>query len=111
MRKLPEKPVPPLSRQLPGTPPDALDALKCMLQIHPRKRVTVEQALSHPFFGSLHSPEDEPVADALFDFTFENEHLNRIRLQELIWQEVGDFRPYCLPVPLRRDGTSGFSHA
>ncbi len=36
---------------------------------------------------------------------FEDEKLHRIRLQELIWEEVGDFRPQCLPVPPRRDGS------
>jgi mitogen-activated protein kinase 1/3 len=99
MRKLPNKPPPPLSRQFPGAPSDALDFMRKMVQIHPRKRVTVEQALAHPFLSQLHSPSDEPVAPKPFDFSFENERLHRVRLQQLIWQEVGDFRPSCLPVP------------
>ena len=107
MRKLPDKPVPSLRRQFPGTPNDALDLLGKMLQIHPRKRITVEQALQHPFLEQLHNPEDEPVCESTFDWAFEDEKLNRVRLQELIWEEVGDFRPGCLPVPTRRDGTRG----
>jgi len=105
MRKLPEKPAPSLKRQFPGTPSDALDLLSRMLQIHPRKRIDVETALRHPFLSQLHSPDDEPVAESSFDFSFEDEHLHRVRLQELIWEEVGDFRPSCLPVPPRRDGS------
>lgn len=105
MRKLPNKPVVPLSQQFPNTPPECLDLLSKMLQIHPRKRITVQEALEHPFMAQLHSDEDEPVAERPFDFSFEDEKLHRIRLQELIWEEVGDFRPMCLPVPPRRDGT------
>jgi len=103
MRKLPDKAHPSLRRQLPNTPPEALDLLSKMLQIHPRKRITVEEALEHPFMGPLHSPDDEPVAETPFDFSFEDEKLHRVRLQELIWEEVGDFRPHCLPVPPRKD--------
>ena len=39
----------------------ALDLLKQMLEIHPKRRITVEKALQHPFLESLHSPDDEPV--------------------------------------------------
>lgn len=99
MRKLSNKPPAPLNRQFPNTPSDALDFMRKMLQIHPRKRISVEQALAHPFLSQLHSPADEPVAPVPFDFSFEDERLHRVRLQQLIWQEVGDFRPSCLPVP------------
>jgi serine/threonine protein kinase len=105
MRKLPDKLVVPLSQQFPNASPDCLDLLSKMLQIHPRKRITVEEALRHPFMAQLHSEEDEPVCERPFDFSFEDEKLHRIRLQELIWEEVGDFRPICLPVPPRKDGT------
>lgn len=106
MRKLPDKPVVSLRRQFPGTPPDALDLLSKLLQIHPGKRITVEDALVHPFLASLHNPRDEPVADTPFDFGFENQDLYRVRLQELIWEEVGSFRPSCLPVAPRKTSSS-----
>eukprot|EP00579_Thalassiosira_antarctica_P007627 CAMPEP_0201880084 /NCGR_PEP_ID=MMETSP0902-20130614/10791_1 /ASSEMBLY_ACC=CAM_ASM_000551 /TAXON_ID=420261 /ORGANISM="Thalassiosira antarctica, Strain CCMP982" /LENGTH=463 /DNA_ID=CAMNT_0048408049 /DNA_START=313 /DNA_END=1704 /DNA_ORIENTATION=+ len=105
MRKLPNKPVAPLTQQFPNASAECLDLLKQMLQIHPRKRITIEDALKHPFMAQLHSEEDEPVCDRPFDFSFEDEKLHRIRLQELIWEEVGDFRPNCMPVPPRKDGT------
>jgi serine/threonine protein kinase len=106
IRKLPSSPPAPLSVQFPNTPSDALDVMKKMLEIHPRKRINVEEALAHPFFGQLHSLEDEPVADTTFDFSFEDEKLHRVRLQELIWREVGHFRPSCLPIAPRRGDTS-----
>jgi len=105
MRKLPRKSVVPLSQQFPNASPECLDLLTQMLHIHPRKRITVEDALKHPFMAQLHSEEDEPVCDRSFDFSFEDAKLHRIRLQELIWEEVGDFRPACMPVPPRRDGS------
>ena len=105
MRKLPNNTVVPLSKQFPNAPPECIDLLRQMLQIHPSKRITVEDALKHPFMAQLHTEEDEPVCDAPFDYSFEDEKLHRIRLQELIWEEVGDFRPQCLPAAPRRDGT------
>lgn len=105
MRKLPNTKPLSLARQFPNANPEGIDLLRKMLQIHPRKRINVTEALEHPFFSSVHNPDDEPVAHAPFDFSFEDEKLHRVRLQELIWQEVADFRPSCLPVPPRRDGS------
>lgn len=108
MKKLPNKPLVPLSQQFPSATPEALDLLRKMLSIHPKKRLTVEEALAHPFFRQLHSVEDEPVSEhGPFDFRFENEHLHRKRLQELIWEEVGDFRPWVLPVKPSRANIGG----
>jgi serine/threonine protein kinase len=105
MRKLQPKPLVPLHQQFPSASAECVDLLRKMLQVHPRKRITVEEALKHPFMSHLHSEEDEPVCDQVFDFSFEDEKLHRTRLQELIWEEVADFRPNCLPVPPRKDGT------
>lgn len=98
MRKLPDKTPASFARQFPGTPRNALDLIRRMLHIHPKKRITVDDALAHPFFSQLHSPQDEPSAPTPFDFSFEKEKLTRMRLKELIWREVGQFRPTCLPV-------------
>lgn len=39
----------------------------------PNKRITVEEALEHPYLAELHCPEDEPttVPVSAFDFDFE----------------------------------------
>jgi mitogen-activated protein kinase 1/3 len=103
MRKLPDKPPAHLSLQFPGTPLEGLDVMRKMLEVHPGKRISVVDALKHPFFGPLHNPDDEPVSPAPFDFSFEDEKLHRVRLQELIWKEVGHFRPAALPVAPRRN--------
>ena len=108
MRKLPSKSPPHFSAVFPEAPPEALDVLHRMLIIHPQKRMTVNAALQHAFFEPLHNPADEPVSSRPFDFGFEHGpgRLHRLKLQELIWKEVVDFRPQdALPVAMsRRDG-------
>lgn len=73
-------------KQLPKTQPrdfnqlfpkatnEAIDLLKKMLTFDHKKRITVEQALSHPYLADLHIPEDEPGRDKInpMEFEFEN---------------------------------------
>jgi mitogen-activated protein kinase 1/3 len=40
----------------------AIDLLRKLLTFDPSKRITVEEALRHPFLASLHYPDDEPVS-------------------------------------------------
>jgi mitogen-activated protein kinase 1/3 len=104
MMKLPNKTPVHLSLQFPDAPLEALDVMRKMLEIRPDKRITVQQALEHPFFETLHNPADEPTSSRVFDFGFEQqEKLIRIRLQQLIWEEVGTFRPRTLPVAPKRE--------
>ena len=61
-----------------------------MLVIAPEKRITVEEALEHPFFAEFHDPEDEPLADALhpYDFDFELYDLTADQLMDLLYDEI-----------------------
>jgi len=34
-----------------------------MLTFNPDRRFTVEECLAHPYFESLHNPEEEPVCE------------------------------------------------
>ncbi|KEG10583.1 mitogen activated protein kinase [Trypanosoma grayi] len=47
---------------------DALDLLQRMLVFHPDKRITVDQALRHPFLADLYDERDENLSIALFSF-------------------------------------------
>lgn len=40
-----------------------------MLQFDPRKRITVEEALQHPYLAQLHDPASEPSAPSVSLFT------------------------------------------
>lgn len=95
MNSLPNKPAPTFSEMFHAhkDEKDALNLLKRMLEIHPKKRITVEQALEHPFLESLHSPDDEPTNTTGFSFEFENHELSREKVQELIWEEIREYHP------------------
>ena len=47
--------------------------MKKMLVVDPSKRITIKDALEHPFLKEFHDPEDEPVTEKLdaYDFDFE----------------------------------------
>ena len=55
-----------------------------MLEFNPKRRITVEAALKHPYFASLHDPDDEPVTDAQMDFAFEREDLTVDKVKAMI---------------------------
>jgi serine/threonine protein kinase len=94
MLSLPQKPPVSFTELFPvhKNEKHALNLLRTMLEIHPKKRITIEKALEHPFLESLHNVDDEPLYESTFSFEFEQEELSRERIQELIWQEIKDFR-------------------
>jgi len=67
--------------------PVALDLLGKMLTFSPKKRYTVEQCISHPYFEGLHDPEQEPTAESTFDFSFDKESLSKEKLRSMIYDQ------------------------
>ena len=67
--------------------PVALDLLGKMLTFSPKKRYTVEQCISHPYFEGLHDPEQEPTADSTFDFSFDKDSLTKEKLRSMIYEQ------------------------
>ena len=63
----------PLEMVFPDVPPEALDLIDRMLDLNPNRRISVDEALQHPFLASLHDPEDEPVFTGTLDFSFEQD--------------------------------------
>ena len=57
-------------------------------RFHPGKRITVEEALAHPYLASLHDPSDEPLAHAEFSFDFERMPLTKNVLRDLLTAEM-----------------------
>ncbi|CAK4077881.1 unnamed protein product [Aphanomyces euteiches] len=86
-------PLKPLTALFPDISADALSLMQQMLVLDPNKRISVDDALAHPYFASIRTPADETVASAPFDFDFESEELTKRRLQELIWEEMRAFHP------------------
>ena len=44
-----------------------------MLAFNPAKRITVDEALKHPYIEAFHDPEDEPEAEDWIDYNFEKD--------------------------------------
>ncbi|RLN73389.1 hypothetical protein BBJ28_00019775, partial [Nothophytophthora sp. Chile5] len=86
-------PTKPLAQLFTEISPDALDLLEKMLVIDPNKRISIDDALAHPYVASIRNVEDETTASTSFDFDFENEKLTKPVLQKLIWDEMKAFHP------------------
>jgi serine/threonine protein kinase len=56
---LPHKPKQPWQRLYPNADARALDLLEKMLTFNPNKRITIEDALAHPYLEQYYDPNDE----------------------------------------------------
>ena len=65
-----------------------MDLVEKMLTFNPDKRITVEEALRHPYLEIYYDPADEPVSEEPFTFEVEYDDLPKERLKELIWEET-----------------------
>ncbi|KAJ6805844.1 mitogen-activated protein kinase 6 [Iris pallida] len=83
----------PFSVRFPEMSPEAIDLLERMLVFDPSRRITVDEALHHPYLASLHSIHDEPVCPAPFSFDFEQPSFTEEDIKELIWRESVKFNP------------------
>lgn len=63
------------ARSFPHASPACIDLLNRMLQFDPRRRITVEQALQHPYLAEMHDEACEASAPAAFEFDLESEKL------------------------------------
>ena len=87
------RPRVPFSTLFPRASAAAVDLLEKMLIFNPAKRITVADALKHPYMASLNNPDDEPDCQSTFAFENESDHLTKQMLQELIWKEMCAFHP------------------
>lgn len=71
----------------------ALDLLRQLLIFDPFARITVVQALAHPYMAAYHDEMDEPSCHAIFDKWEQVEGLQTIdELREAITREIEEFR-------------------
>lgn len=79
----------PLNDLVPFNNTDAQDLIDRLLDLNPTTRITVDEALQHPYLASLHDPEDEPVFEGEIDFSFEsNAGLTLEDVKKLILSEI-----------------------
>jgi serine/threonine protein kinase len=84
--------------------PLALDLLDKMLVFNPHKRISVDEALAHPYLKTLHNVKSETDCKRMFDFEFEKNEMTKDVIQEFMWQEIQHFRPELRGKTWRRDG-------
>jgi len=82
-----------LQRLYPQANPTAIDLLDKMLVFDPYKRITVTEALEHPYFSALHDPRLEPSATAPFELDMPDEELRVQELREMVWNEMLYYHP------------------
>lgn len=92
IRMLPFRHKKKFSSLYPQASEDAVDLLEKLLTFSPKKRLTVEQALEHPYVSFYHDPNDEPngkpLPDGFFDFDRKKEALSMGELKKLLWDEI-----------------------
>lgn len=62
-----------------------------MLVFNPKKRYTVEECITHPYFEGLHNPDEEPISDIAFDWKFDDIELTKENLQSMVYDEALKF--------------------
>ena len=67
--------------KFPGSSDESLDLLQKMLIFDPKKRITVQGALEHPFFKSVRDPSKEE--EETFNLEFEFEDDNNLTIEKL----------------------------
>ncbi|CAN4127307.1 unnamed protein product [Withania somnifera] len=93
VRQLPQYPKQQFSARFLSMSPLAVDLLEKMLVFDPTRRITVDEALRHPFLSSLHDLNDEPICPRPFSFDFEEPSISEEKIKELIWRESVKFYP------------------
>ncbi|XP_039070957.1 mitogen-activated protein kinase homolog MMK1-like [Hibiscus syriacus] len=81
------------TEKFPIVHPLAIDLVEKMLTFDPRLRITVGDALAHPYLSSLHDLSDEPECMTPFTFDVDQHALTEEQMKELIYQEALAFNP------------------
>ena len=76
----------------PGAGDEAIDLLSRILVFNPYFRITVDEALVHPFFKKVRKPEKEVNSEVQIQIEFEKDHLDRKKLRQLFLEEINYFK-------------------
>lgn len=77
----------------PAATPEVIDLLKKMLQLNPRKRITIDDSLNHPFLSKIRDKSRELVAPGPIILDFEKEgEMTAERLRELFIDEIKSYK-------------------
>ena len=90
LKDLAPKPRKDFSKVFSAAPKDAIDLLNKMLVFHPPKRISVEEALDHPFLKSVRTPQAELLAVKELPIASETES----SMEELKSKLIDELRHY-----------------
>ena len=108
VRNLPFMAKKPFPSLFPHANPDALDLLDRMLAFDPSSRISVAQALEHPYLHIWHDPTDEPDCPTTFNFDFEI--IDEVgEMRKMILDEVHRFRQQVRTVPDASQGHNSYA--
>lgn len=82
----------PLTEVFPNTPPLLRDLLGRMLVFNPHHRITIDEALRHPYLEPLYTSDDEQEIASPFEFEFDRSDVIRETLKRAIWEEAQSYR-------------------
>ncbi|KAK6460229.1 kinase-like domain-containing protein [Scheffersomyces coipomensis] len=78
----------------PNSNPEAIDLLEKMLTFDPYERITVDDALKHPYLSLWHDPQEEPECQVKFDFASFEQLDEEEDIKALMLEEVRNFREF-----------------
>jgi len=82
----------PFSRVYTGVNPLAIDLMEKMLVFNPKKRISVDAALQHPYLAAMRDVSMEKTCGKNFNFEQDNEHgMSKSKLRSLLWEEIRGF--------------------
>jgi mitogen-activated protein kinase 1/3 len=84
-----------LSHLYPHADPLAIDLLQRMLVFDPTKRITVDEALLHPYLSGLYDPRFNPLAQVPINLDID-ENIGEHVIREMIWNEMLCYHPEAL---------------
>ena len=72
----------------PAASQEAFDLIGKMLEFNPKNRITVEEALRHPYLADFHDSDDEPASEEIPEFQFENQEFSFDQLKLMLLEEL-----------------------
>lgn len=91
VNSLPKKGSHQLRSVFSGFDDHTIDLLEKTLVFDPEKRISADESLKHPYLSPYHDPNDEPVAEKEFDWSFNDADLPKDTWKFMIYSEVLDY--------------------
>lgn len=77
-----------LKDKYPGCTPEAIDFLNKLLVFNPHFRMTLDEAIKHPFMDSVRTDKTQNNFGSKIDFDFDKEDLTNAQLRQLFINEI-----------------------